>query len=181
MVCDWPGYYSLYRDPEVSLVHDRFDLTPYPVGPSGKSLSYGGGHTFALTRRGAENPYALEALLFLVGFERQLLEARNGCVPVRRSVMKRMRVEADEANQSRLAMLEDVIAKHILIPPKFAAYPEVESVLWRTVQSAIVGQMTVDDALESITQQIKQIVSTTNGQVGIVDVAKSTTVESRAT
>jgi len=182
MVCDWPGYYSLYRDPEISVVHDRFALTPYPIGPSGRSLSYGGGHTFALTRRGAENPYALEALLFLVGFERQLLEARNGCVPVRRSVMQRMRVEADEANRSRLAMLDDVIAKHILIPPKFAAYPEVESVLWRTVRSAIVGRMTVDDALGSITQQIELIVSNANGQVGLMDEAKrTTTLESRAT
>ena len=181
MVCDWPGYYSLYRDPEISCVYDRFDLTPYPVGPSGKSLSYGGGHTFALTRRGAENPYALEALLFLVGFERQLLEARNGCVPVRRSVMQRMRAEADEANRSRLAMLDDVIAKHILIPPKFAAYPDVESVLWRTVRGAIVGNVTVDEALRSMRQQIEQIVSTANGQLAIADDAKSTTVESRAT
>ena len=179
MVCDWPGYYSLYRDPEISRVHDRFDLTPYPVGPTGRSLSYGGGHTFALTRRGADNPDALELLLFLVGFDRQLLEAENGCVPVRRSVMSRMQRDADEANRSRLAMLDDVIAKHILIPPKFSSYPEVESVLWRTVQSAIVGKMTVDDALRSMRQQIEQVVAKTNGQIVLGDGAKGTTVESR--
>ena len=43
MVCDWPGYYSLYRDPRISAVHDRFGLTPYPVGPAGISLSYEAG------------------------------------------------------------------------------------------------------------------------------------------
>ena len=43
MVGDWPGYYSLYRDAKISAVHDRLGLSPYPVGPAGKSLAYGGG------------------------------------------------------------------------------------------------------------------------------------------
>jgi multiple sugar transport system substrate-binding protein len=163
MVCDWPGYYSLYRDPEVSAIHDRFDLTPYPVGPDGSSLSYGGGHTFALTRRGAENRHALELLLFLTGFEQQLLEARNGCVPVRRSVMRKMQSETDHTNRARLAMLDDVIQKHILIPPKFAHYPQVEEVLWRTVQRAILGSIEIKPALTSMRRQIEQVVGEGSG------------------
>jgi multiple sugar transport system substrate-binding protein len=158
MVGDWPGYYSLYRDASVSRVHDRFALSPYPVGPAGKSLAYGGGHTFALTKRGANKPEALDLLLHLTAFEQQLLEARNGCVPVRRSVMKRMQYEADEMNRTRLAMLEQVIAEHILVPPKFARYPEVEEVLWRTVQRAILSRMSVCDALSHMRAQISQIV-----------------------
>lgn len=160
MVCDWPGYYSLYRDPELSAIHDRFDLTPYPVGPAGRSLSYGGGHTFALTSRGAKNPRALELLLFLTAFDQQLLEARNGCVPVRRSVMRTMQSETDDTNRARLAMLDDVIQNHILIPPKFARYPQVEEVLWRTVQRAIVGKVEIKEALTSMRRQIEQIVRT---------------------
>src|SRR5438105_2119980 len=81
MVGDWPGYYGLYRDAEVSRVHDRLGLSPYPVGPAGKSLAYGGGHTFALTRRGARRTEALELLLHLTASEQQLSEARQGCVP----------------------------------------------------------------------------------------------------
>jgi multiple sugar transport system substrate-binding protein len=158
MVCDWPGYYSLYRDPQISKVRDRLGLRPYPTGPSGKSLSYGGGHTFALTRSGAEKPEALQLLLFLTDYERQLLEARNGCVPVRQSVMQQMQSEANEANRERLAMLESVIAEHILIPPKFARYPEVEEILWRTVQRAIIGELSVDIALRNMREQIGQIV-----------------------
>jgi multiple sugar transport system substrate-binding protein len=160
MVCDWPGYYSLYRDKKISKVHDCFELSPYPIGPAGKSLTYGGSHTFALTRVGEKNPHALELLLFLTGFEQQLIEARKGCVPVRRSVMQKMQSEADEADYARLAMLEKVIAEHILIPPKFARYPEVEEILWRTVQSAIVGKMKTDDALRHMRKQISQIVNT---------------------
>jgi len=35
MVGDWPGYYSLYRDARISLVHDRLGLSPYPLGRQG--------------------------------------------------------------------------------------------------------------------------------------------------
>jgi len=158
MVGDWPGYYSLYRDASISKVHDRLGLSAYPVGPAGKSLAYGGGHTFALTRRGANKPEALELLLHLTAVEQQLLEARNGCVPVRRSVMKQMQSEADPTNRARLAMLDEVIAEHMLIPPKFARYPEVEEVLWRTVQRVMVNQLGVDEGLRVMREQIRRIV-----------------------
>jgi len=159
MVGDWPGYYGLYRDASVSVVHDRLGLSPYPNGPSGRSLSYGGGHTFALTKRGADKPEALDLLLHLTAFDQQMLEARNGCVPVRKSVMKATQAEADSANRARLLMLEEVVSEHILIPPKFARYPEVEEVLWRTVQRVMVGELGVDDGLRKITEQIKGIVT----------------------
>ncbi|HJZ66763.1 MAG TPA: extracellular solute-binding protein [Blastocatellia bacterium] len=158
MVGDWPGYYGLYRDSRISNVHDRLALSPYPIGPAGKSLAYGGGHTFALTKKGGTKKEALDLLLHLTAYDQQLLEARKGCVPVRKSVMRQMQSEADAANLARLAMLEKVIAEHILIPPKFARYPDVEDVLWRTVQRAMLRELTVDDALNRMTEQIRHIV-----------------------
>jgi len=100
----------------------------------------------------------LELLLHLTAVEQQLLEARNGCVPVRRSVMSRMQSEADPTNRARLAMLDEVIAEHMLIPPKFARYPEVEEVLWRTVQRVMVKQLGVDEGLRVMREQIRRIV-----------------------
>lgn len=158
MVGDWPGYYALYRDPSISKVHDRLGLSSYPAGPAGKSLAYGGGHTFALTKRGIRRPEALQLLLHLTAADQQLLEARNGCVPVRRSVMQEMQHEAAPENRRRLAMLEEVIGGHILIPPKLARYPEVEEVLWHTVQRAMIGEMEVDVALRQMTEGIARIV-----------------------
>jgi multiple sugar transport system substrate-binding protein len=158
LVGDWPGYYSLYRDSRISAVHDRLGLSPYPVGPSGRSLAYGGGHAFALTQRGVDKPEAVELLLYLTAPEQQLGEARQGCVPVRASVMTQMQRETDQANRARLAMLESVIAGQILIPPKLARYPEIEEVLWRTVQRAFLGEIEIDDALKSMTKQVDAIV-----------------------
>ena len=158
MVGDWPGYYALYRDESISAVHDCLGLSPYPTGPAGKSLAYGGGHTFALTRRGVEKSEALKLLLYLTAPEQQLFEVRCGCVPVRRSVMRQVQSESDAENRARLSMLEEVIAGHILVPPKFARYPQVEDVLWHAVQRAIVGELEIDEALAHMTEQIGRIV-----------------------
>jgi multiple sugar transport system substrate-binding protein len=163
MVGDWPGYYSLYRDSSISEVYDRLGVSPYPTGPAGKSLAYGGGHTFALTRQGVRKAEALELLLYLTAPEQQLFEARQGCVPVRRSIMRQIQSEADPGNSTRLSMLETVINDHILIPPKFARYPDVEEVLWRTVQRAILGEVGIDQALGHMTEQIRQIVRSSDG------------------
>ena len=181
MVCDWPGYYSLYRDERLSAVNGNLGLSLYPSGPAGKSLTYGGGHTFALTKAGARNEQAMELLMFLTAFDQQLLEARNGCVPVRRSVMQKMQSEADEANKKRLAMLETVIAEHILIPPKFARYPEVEEILWRTVQSAIIGKTSVDEALRHMRDQVEQIVRSGDDKFVRLNGAKDISLETRLT
>ena len=72
--------------------------------------------------------------------------------------MMQMQDEANQEDHARLTMLEQVIAEHILIPPKFARYPEVEEVLWRTVQKAFMGEIEIDRALGSMTEQISQIV-----------------------
>jgi len=181
MVCDWPGYYSLYRDERLSAVNGNLGLSLYPSGPAGKSLTYGGGHTFALTKAGARNEQAMELLMFLTAFDQQLLEARNGCVPVRRSVMQKMQSEADEANKKRLAMLETVIAEHILIPPKFARYPEVEEILWRTVQSAIIGKTSVNEALRHMRDQVEQIVRSGDDKFVRINGAKDISLETRLT
>ncbi len=156
MVGDWPGYYADYCDRHASAVHDRFALSRYPVGPKGKSLVYGGSHTFALTEQGARSPEALALLRFLTAPEQQWLEAEQGSVPVRSSVMRRAQEEAAPAEKSRWHILEDAIGG-VVIPPKFGRYPQVEEVLWRTVQAAITGTVSVDAALRRMTEQIGEI------------------------
>ncbi len=158
MVGDWPGYYGAHLDPTQSRVYDRFSIAAYPTGPSGVSKTYGGCHTFALTHRGAHNPDAIDLLRFLIAPERQLLEAKQGSVPVRRSVMQQVLESASDSELKRWRILESVIEHSVLIPPKMECYPEIESVLWRTVQKAIVGEVGVDAALQSIVSQIAHLI-----------------------
>jgi multiple sugar transport system substrate-binding protein len=158
MIGDWPAYYSAHLDPAQSQVHDRFSVAAYPIGPSGASKTYGGSHTFALTRHGAANPVAVNLLRFLIAPERQMEEASRGSVAVRRSVMQQVRETASEKELDRWRTLESVIDTSVLIPPKMKCYPEIETVLWRTVQRAIVGAIDADEALNSIVSQITGII-----------------------
>jgi len=158
MVGDWPGYYRAHLDPAQSSVYDRFSVAAYPIGPSGVSKTYGGSHTLALTHRGASNPDAVDLLRFLTSPERQLEEAARGSVPVRRSVMSRVLEAASEDELRRWETLESVIEESVLIPPKMSCYPEIEAVLWRTVQRGMIGELTVEAALHSIVSQVAEIV-----------------------
>ncbi len=161
MVGDWPGYYADYCAAD-SPVAGRFALARYPAGPTGRSLVYGGSHTFALTKRGAADPDAVALLRFLTAPEQQLGEARRGSVPVRSSVMKWIQAEAPADELARWQTLEAAI-EGVVIPPKFARYPEVEEVLWRTVQAAMTGRLSIDAALEQMTEQIRVIVAGEHG------------------
>jgi multiple sugar transport system substrate-binding protein len=153
MVGDWPGFYGSYVESGIP-----FAVCPYPTGPKGTSLAYGGSHTFALTKQGVSKPEAKDLLAFLTGAEQQLSEAQAGSVPVRRSVMAKIQAESSPKDRARWQALEQVISEHTLIPPKFARYPEVEEVLWRTVQKAMTGALGVDEALKEMTGEISRIV-----------------------
>lgn len=157
MVGDWPGYYADYCAAD-SPVRDRFGLALYPTGPAGVSRVYGGSHTFALTQRGAGSNDALALLRFLTAPEQQLLEARQGSVPVRRSVMEQVQQTATPVEKQRWETLAAAI-ECVVIPPKFSRYPLVEEVLWKTVQAAMIGAMSIDDALHKMTVQIADIVA----------------------
>jgi hypothetical protein len=100
----------------------------------------------------------VELLRLLSASERQLGEALRGSVPVRRSVMEQILESASDSELNRWRILESVIEKSVLIPPKMACYPEIEAVLWRTVQKAIVREISQEDALSSIVNQIAEII-----------------------
>jgi multiple sugar transport system substrate-binding protein len=158
MIGDWPGHYRAYHDRSSSKVADKFRVVPYPTGLSGKAYAYGGGHTFALTHHGAQNPQALALLRFLTAPEQQLIEAQRGSVPVRQSVMTQIKAESTTGERERWETLEYVIHEQIIIPPKFAQYPIVEEVLWTTVQEAITGTLDIDTVLHKMRSDIQTIV-----------------------
>jgi multiple sugar transport system substrate-binding protein len=164
LVGDWPGYYGDYRDPAVSPIAERFALARYPKGPVGRSYVYGGGHTFALTHKGTQSPQAAALLQFLTAPEQQMLEASHGSVPVRQSVMRQVQAGASPAEKARWRILADVIEEDVIIPPKFASYPRVEEVLWVTVQSAITGKLSIEEALYTMTRQIQEIIEESHEQ-----------------
>ncbi len=158
MVSDWPGYYGSYRDAS-SPVRDRFRVARMPAGPSGRVCCYAGSHTFALTHAGADRAEARELLRFLTAPEQQAIEARQGSVPVRRSVMKEQQQAAQGEDADRLALLGSSIENDLIIPPKLADYPRIEDILWRNLRAAMTGETPIADALVAIERRIGECVA----------------------
>lgn len=159
MVCDWPGSYHLYVDPATCAVSDRIELAPLPAGPAGVNAAYGGCHSFAIpvSARNTDGAHAL--LRWLTSPESQYAEARLGAIPCRTSALKRVRDEAETApaHAHRWNLLADAQAS-MIVPPRFAAYPDCEDVLWRAVQRVMVGGATPDSALSDAARVIRTIV-----------------------
>jgi len=156
MVCDWPGYYGAYRHSADSKIRETFSVARMPAGPTGVNKAYAGVHTFALTRRGVTRASAVELLRFLTSPEQQLMEARQGSVPTRPSILSQIQSEAEPPQAERWRLLESVIANDMLVPPRLPYYPEIEEILWRTVRSAMTQEISIRTALETMENRIAE-------------------------
>jgi multiple sugar transport system substrate-binding protein len=160
MVVDWPGGFYRYHDPAQSRVADRFGLALYPLGPAGERWVYAGGHAFAIPNSVRDEEGARALLKFLVSSDAQWYEAQRGTVPVLKSAQGRLKLTADAASMEgrRLAMLEQTVNAHMLLPPRFPRYPAVEDALWKSLQKGITMEWSVDDALHHAAAEMEKIV-----------------------
>jgi multiple sugar transport system substrate-binding protein len=166
MMTDWPGSFHLYRDPKTCRVADRVGVAMLPAGPSGVRAAYGGCHSFAIPRT-ARNPSAGTALLrHLTSFDAQLGEARLGAIPCRASALARVREDAagHPVDAYRWQLLADTEAT-MIVPPRFAAYPDCEDAIWRAVQKAMIGEWSADEAIKKAAEEIWRIVN--SGRAGL--------------
>ena len=161
MVADWPGGFYRYVDPTQSKVAAGVGLALYPSGPAGQRWVYSGGHTFGIPTSVRDEEGAKALLKFLTSADAQWYEAERGALPVLKSVQQRMEAEVDPASLAgrRLELLKQTVASHMLLPPRFTKYPAVEDVLWKSLQMAITGEWTVDDALHHAAGEMEKIVA----------------------
>ena len=73
--------------------------------------------------------------------------------------MEKQRQEGAGLDAERLALLDRSIASDLIMPPKLSYYPEIEDILWRTVRSAMIGEVPIPDALADIEARIAACVS----------------------
>jgi multiple sugar transport system substrate-binding protein len=160
MVCDWPGSYHLYKDPETCAVANHVGLAPLPAGPAGIRAAYAGCHSFAIPRAAGNRPGAWELLRWLTSFDAQFGEARRGAIPCRASVLARIREEAAvcPSEARRWDLLADA-EQSMIIPPRFAAYPLCEDAIWQSIQAAMEGRLTPADAVRAAAKAIEPIVA----------------------
>ena len=158
MITDWPGAFYRYCDPARSQVAGRFDVAMYPSGPSGQRAVYSGGHAFAIPNSVRDEEGARALIKFLVSPDAQWHEASHGALPVLKSVQARQKEETDPQSLEgrRLGLLEQTVNKHMLLPPRFAKYPEIEGALWTSLQKGITGEWSVDEALARAAEEMEK-------------------------
>jgi multiple sugar transport system substrate-binding protein len=161
LVADWPGGFYRYRDPGQSRVVGRFQVGLYPTGPAGERWVYGGGHAFAVPSSVRDEEGARALLKFLVSADAQWHEAQHGALPVLRTIQSRIKAETDPATLEgqRIALLEQTVNAHMLLPPRFPKYPAIEEALWTSLQKGITGEWSVDDALHHAAAEMERILA----------------------
>jgi len=160
LISDWPGSYHLYREPSTCAVASEVELALLPSGPAGTRAAYSGCHSFALPRTAANAELAMRLIAHLTSFDAQLGEARQGAIPCRASALTAIRAEAaaEEAEARRWQLLADT-EPTMIIPPRFASYPQCEDALWRNVQRAMTGDVSPSDALRRAATEVQTIVA----------------------
>lgn len=148
MSTDWPGGFYTYVDPERSRILDRFDVALYPEGSAGRHI-YSSSHTFAIPTTVSDRPAAVELLRFLTSRESQAYEARLGTLPARSDSLQDVGSEAESGSlaERRWGLLERA-QEAALLPPKHPNYPAVEDAIWEGIREALLGNKSVEKALE---------------------------------
>jgi multiple sugar transport system substrate-binding protein len=159
LVCDWPGSYHLYTNPNACRHAAQVGLALLPRGPAGSRAAYAGCHSFALPRGSRNHEGGAALLRFLTSFDAQLGEARRGAIPCRASALRRVREEAagnpDQAHRWELLAETE---RFMIIPPRFASYPLCEDAIWQAVQRAMIGERSPVEAVAQATADIHAIV-----------------------
>ena len=148
MSTDWPGGFYTYQDPEESAVAGRYSVALYPEGRAGRYI-YSGSHTFAIPTTVRDRPAAVELLRFLTSRESQAFEARLGTLPARSDALEDARAAAGAGSlaEKRWGLL-DKAQEAALVPPKHPNYPVVEDEIWQGIREALLGNKSVEQALE---------------------------------
>ncbi|GBG07532.1 hypothetical protein PAT3040_02085 [Paenibacillus agaridevorans] len=148
MITDWPGYDSFLREGGC-VVNERYGYALTPGNEDGKRAVYCGSHSFAVTTFSRQPELAIRLLKFLISAESQRIDAEHGHVPVRRSLLEEQKKSsmAGTLAAKRLELLHETMRTSVIIPPKFAKYPETEDLLWKALQACIVGSLTEEEAL----------------------------------
>ena len=81
-------------------------------------------------------------------------------IPCRASALARIREEASAyADESHRWQLLAEAQRSMIVPPRFAIYPRCEDLIWRSIQQAMVGELTPREAVARAGTGIQQLVA----------------------
>ncbi len=159
---EWYGWYSYFQDPDSCAVAGKFDLMRGPTGAAGDiHTGWAGAHAFSIPKA-AENKEAAAQLIKYLSSEKVAYdEAKLGLLPVRDDVWARIIADASASDvpldKKRLEVAQLQISDDFFTPPLFADWISFTNLWYPTLQSIILGDMTVDEGLTEAVDQTRQL------------------------
>ncbi len=158
---DWAGWASFFNDPENSKVAGNIGLIRAPVGAGGKRSGWSGSHTFSITETCDNAEAAASFITFLTDHDRQMIEARSGLLPTRQSVWDAAKAEFSASGNDFLVEVFETysvsMAEDAFTPPLIEPWIEVSNEIWPALQSAILGEESIQDALDGAAEAAAEI------------------------
>lgn len=151
---EWYGWYSYFQDPEsCPEVAGNFGMARGPVGMDAEThTGWAGAHAFSVAKDSQNKEAAVELVKFLTS-EAVAFEESNsqGFLPVRSDVSDRVvAANADTGNPldaERWELADLQVSEDFRTPPLFADWISFTNEWYPTLQSIILGDMSVEDGL----------------------------------
>ncbi|MDA7827670.1 sugar ABC transporter substrate-binding protein [Rhodobacteraceae bacterium] len=161
MNLDWAGWASFFNDPANSKVAGNIGLVRSPKGDGGKRSGWSGSHSFSITETCDNKAAAASFVSFLTDHDRQMIEARKGLLPTRTQVWVDAADEFKSAGNGFMVEVFETYSKSMaedaFTPPLIPEWIEVSNEIWPRLQKAILGEQSVEDALNDAAEATREI------------------------
>lgn len=155
---DWPGWSGYFNDPEASKAAGDVGIIVQPMGSAGIHTGWSGFHGFSVTQDCADKEAAASLVAFLTSQDSQIAESAGGSLPTRTAVWDIV-VEnaADDPYQSMALSAFQEGATHAFAVPQTEYWIEASNLIFPELQSAILGDKTVDEALQDASDAVDEM------------------------
>lgn len=155
---DWPGWAGYFNDPESSKAAGDVGVIVQPQGSAGIRTGWSGHHGFSVTDTCDNKEAAASLVAFLTNEESQTLESSAGPLPTRTAVWDHV-VAAAEGNayQAEVLTAFQQAASHAFPAPQTPYWIEATNLIYPELQSAILGDQTIDEALEKASEAVDEM------------------------
>jgi multiple sugar transport system substrate-binding protein len=152
---DWPGWSGFFNDPAASKASGNVGVAPAPKGAAGVRTGWSGFHGFSVTEACPNKEAAASLVDFLTNEDSQTLESAAGPLPTRTAVWDKViaAAAADPYKSEVLAAFQET-AKTAFPVPKTPYWIEASNLIYPELQAAILGDKTVDEALQSASDAV---------------------------
>lgn len=156
---DWPGWAGFFNDKEASKAAGNLGVIVQPMG-SVTRTGWSGHHGFSVTNDCANKDAAVSLVQYLTSEESQLAESSGGSLPTRTAVWEQNIALAEKGDDPfRIEVLKTFseASKFAFAVPAIPEWIESTNLLFPELQAAIVGDKTVEEALNDAAEAVDEL------------------------